>query len=210
MSMPTGHHAMHRPQPTQPGLAELVVPGAELVGEPLPVAAARRTPHRCRRAGRRSPARSRKPSAATAPRARRSGRWCPRPWCRSRSGRPWCSCRRSGSAVATSSQRGDSVAGGQQRAQVDWRAAPGPSGRRGGHAPRRWAAATTSARCAAPRGSSGQDRLARRAAGLGEIAGLGVSLGQLGQGQVEVDTAAAPPGRPSRDAEARRRRARCS
>ena len=37
-SMPTGHQAMQRPQPTQPDDAELVPPGRELVGQPLPVA----------------------------------------------------------------------------------------------------------------------------------------------------------------------------
>ena len=39
-SMPTGHQVMQRPQPTQPERAELVVPGAELVREPLAVARA--------------------------------------------------------------------------------------------------------------------------------------------------------------------------
>ena len=40
MSMPTGHQAMQRPQPTQPAGVELIPPGAELVGHPLPVARA--------------------------------------------------------------------------------------------------------------------------------------------------------------------------
>ena len=38
MSIPTGHQVMQRPQPTQPGAVELVHPGGELVGQPLPVA----------------------------------------------------------------------------------------------------------------------------------------------------------------------------
>ena len=43
-SMPTGHHVMQRPQPTQPRRAELVEPGRELVRHPLPVARAGRRP----------------------------------------------------------------------------------------------------------------------------------------------------------------------
>ena len=54
MSMPAGHQVMQRPQPTQPDDAELVDPGGELVGHPLPVPRTDATAARCRRAGRRS------------------------------------------------------------------------------------------------------------------------------------------------------------
>ena len=47
MSIPTGHHVMQRPQPTQPRRAELVdPPGRELVRQPLAVPRARRRAHR--------------------------------------------------------------------------------------------------------------------------------------------------------------------
>ena len=73
-SMPTGHQTMHRPQPTQPEDAELVVPGAELVGQPLPVPAHARGAHRAAVQVGEVQIEAGRPSSATARRGRRSGR----------------------------------------------------------------------------------------------------------------------------------------
>ena len=70
MSMPVGHHAMHRPQPTQPDEPNwsCQVPSLWVIHcryRLCPLVA------RCRRAGRRSPGRSRSPRPAIARRGRR-------------------------------------------------------------------------------------------------------------------------------------------
>ena len=75
---------------------ELVPPGRQLVGEPLPVARRGGGAHRPAVQVRVVEVEARRPGALAAD-ARRPGRWCRTRRCRSRSGRPGCSCRRPGS-----------------------------------------------------------------------------------------------------------------
>ncbi len=111
------------------GTAELVVPGAELVTEPLPVPARPRLPH--------APAvhvgevqlEAGRPALPALRHARRSDRRRPRSWCRSMSGTPSCSWRRSGTgwrrppSAVTPRSPGSARAGRR-------RALPGPSAAR--------------------------------------------------------------------------------
>ena len=179
MSMPTGHQAMHRPQPTQPDLPNwsCQVPSLWVIHCRYRLAP---TGARCRRACRRNRARSRTPSAASARRARRSGRSRPRCRCRSTSGRPSCSSRRTGSARR---RRPSAVApvSREQVAQVG-----------GGHLP---------AHAARPRRADGRARFALRGRQPGRCGTSGehlarprrcprrprrvpAVLGTLGEGQV--------------------------
>ena len=76
---------------------ELVPPGRQLVGQPLPVARRGRGPHRPTVQVGVVEVEARRPGPLAADR-RRPGRWCRTRRCRSRSGRPGCSCRRPGTA----------------------------------------------------------------------------------------------------------------
>ena len=163
--------------------AELVDPGRELVGHPLPVARARRAPDAAavdvgvveREAG--------VPHALALGLVARRGRSCPRPWCRSRSGRPSCSCRSSGSARRPRPSAGArGCRSSRSRMSVVSSARPIVRGARSAAAARR---ARRSAASAARGSSSASTSAPRVAADLDEEAVAAV-VEQLGQREVEA------------------------
>ncbi len=158
MSMPTGHHTMHRPQPTQPELPNwsCQVPSLwvshcryRLRAEDADRAAVQVGEVQVEAGGPVLP--------ALGVVAGQVGRR-PRPWCRSRSGRPSCSCRRSGTGMRRrpSARRPSCPPSGRAVRRPAW---TGPSARP--------ASATASApgrssSARRPRGHAGQHRGARR------------------------------------------------
>ena len=114
-----GTSVMHRPHP-RTRRAELLVPGGQLVGEPLAVARVTWTAARCRRGCTRSSGREARVPVAHPVRRRRRRRSASSSHGRrrSRSGRRTCSCRRPGSALRASAQCAWSYRSASRVAQV--------------------------------------------------------------------------------------------